>query len=695
MRVEKVDKEKNLILFRKIADIKGKSPTEVIKHNIGRGGFHPREWQIIMDWAEVGKTAVFFNNGGASETCIAGYWYQAYPNGEWWGMSHAEPYMLRSYTGNPEKLAALVTSMLAGQEVVTPCLVDGDKNALQLRTAKVQRMKASLKIQDYNAQRDFVGWGGDDFRALSDMPAFSHVAGVSRIDPEAHGVALADFTGDGQTDFCFFGHGKVGLYAISGNSLNEVSIPYAGGARAAEWADFNGDGKPDLLLATPGGPKLLMNQGSAFADVSGGLPLEPYYNVTAAAWLDYDGDKRPDILVANGFHGLRLYRNLGSDPQAKPPAPVIGKWQYIGPFDYAGGRGFDTVYPPEREINLQAQYEGKGGEKVAWKEGNFPDTQVNNLALFKPEHNNDAVVYLYRELDFGGAVELPIGLGSDDTLTVWLNGQKVLSEHVQRAIVPEQNKLTLKLRPGKNSLLLKVCQGTGQWAFSYVAKPPTAVVPPLFEDVTEKAGLGPGGLFGKLKGDHLAVADVNGDGRADFLYSAGNGALALNTPQGFVEAKDSGLAYVSGNVAPAFADFNGDKLLDLCVPQAGGCKLFAGNGQGKFTDVTAQAGDLAKPLGRPACVSWTDFNKDGKPDLLIGCLKGPNRYLRNAGNGSFIDASAELGLYQRVFNTKGLAAADVNKDGVPDLLLSNDGQDSVVLLGKPLAPRETQVGKNP
>src|SRR5687767_14717159 len=75
MRVEKVDKEKNLILFRKIADLKGKSTVEVIKHNIGRGGFHPREWQNIMDWADVGKTAVFFNNGGSSETCIGTYWY--------------------------------------------------------------------------------------------------------------------------------------------------------------------------------------------------------------------------------------------------------------------------------------------------------------------------------------------------------------------------------------------------------------------------------------------------------------------------------------------------------------------------------------------------------------------------------------------------------------------------------------------
>ena len=62
LRVEKVDKEKNLILFRKVQDLKGTLAGETTKHNIGRGGFHEREWKAIMDWAEPGKTAVFFNN---------------------------------------------------------------------------------------------------------------------------------------------------------------------------------------------------------------------------------------------------------------------------------------------------------------------------------------------------------------------------------------------------------------------------------------------------------------------------------------------------------------------------------------------------------------------------------------------------------------------------------------------------------
>jgi hypothetical protein len=161
VEVTKVNKEKNLIIFKKVEDLKGKHPKDEIKHNIGQRGYHPREWQNVMAWAEAGKRAVFFHNGGASETCTGTYWYQCYPENEWWGLCHAEPFLLRSYCGDADKLAAAVKQMLAGKEVVVPCMVDGNKDNLHLRKAKLQRLKASLKLQEYNPRRDFVAWGGD------------------------------------------------------------------------------------------------------------------------------------------------------------------------------------------------------------------------------------------------------------------------------------------------------------------------------------------------------------------------------------------------------------------------------------------------------------------------------------------------------------------------------------------------------
>jgi hypothetical protein len=99
-----------------------------------------------------------------------------------------------------------------------------------------------------------------------------------------------------------------------GDSLLETTVPgLPDGCRAAVWADYNGDGKPDLLLATTTGPRLYTNLGNGtFRDDTALLPSEPGCNITAAAWIDYDGDGRPDILLATGFHGLRLYRRPAS-----------------------------------------------------------------------------------------------------------------------------------------------------------------------------------------------------------------------------------------------------------------------------------------------------------------------------------------------------------------------------------------------
>jgi hypothetical protein len=545
LRVDKVDKQKNLIIFQKVQDLKGKHPTDIIRHNIGRQGYHPREWQFPMDWAEPGKTAIFFHNGGQSETCIGTYWYQCGLGGEWWNMTHGEPFLLRSFCGKPEKLAAAVTEIVAGKEVVVPSMVDGNKDDLHLRRAKIQRLKASLKIQDYNPKRDFVGWGGEDFRRLLGMPGFTHYSSLTRVDPDAQAISSVDIDGDGKPDLCLVGASRVVLLLNGGESMNEISLPGAGGCRAAVWADYNGDGKPDLLLATLTGPKLFTNLGGGnFRDDTHLLPREPCYDLTAAAWIDYDGDGRPDILLGNGYHGLRLYRNKG-----------------------------------KAEVPAGAKAEG--------------------------------------------------------------------------------------------------------------SQPPTAL---WFEDVSVQVGLGPDGIGGHLKGDTLTVADVNGDGRPDFLYGAGTGMLVLNTSKGFVEVKDSGISYKTGKVGPVFGDFNNDGFPDLFVPQHGTCKLFRNDGTGHFTDVTAQAGDLAKPVGMATCAAWGDVDNDGHLDLVVGCLRGPNRYFRNRGDGTFEDATEAIGLNQRIFNTQAVCLVDLNRDGALDMVFNNEGQESAVLLANPaFAAKRTPV----
>ncbi len=683
MQVEKVDKQANRILYRKVRDIKGQHPSDVLRHNIAQAGFHPREWQNVMAWAEPGKLAIFCYNGGASETCIDMYWYQAYGAGPDWAMSHAEPFLLRSYAGKPEKLAMVVEEIMANREVIVPAMMDGDKNTLHLRTAKVQRLRASLKLMDYNQARDFIGWGSEDFRRISNMPGFSHLASLTRVDPDARGLVAADANGDGAADLLLYGEKKVILVQVDGGALNEVALPYAGGARSASWADYNGDGKPDLLLGAPTGPKLLTNLGKSFRDDSALLPKEPYYNVTAAAWFDHDGDGKPDILLANGFLGLRLYRNPAQAAAAPPKPPKFGPWSFIGGFDNAGGAGFEKAYPPEQGIDLKAKYPARGGQQAEWKPGNFPDGQVHSFLPVLPAHfHNETATYLVREIQAEAACEVPASFGSDDTLTVWCNGQKLIAENVGRGAAADQNLAKLPLKAGKNVLLIKICQGGGEYGFYFAAKEPEQAAGTPFQDVTEKAGLGPDGPVGRLKGDHLLVADLNGDGRQDLFYSTPEGTFLRNTPNGFTLDRGS-LKCKFGGVRPAFGDFDGDGDIDLFVPQENGAKLFRNDGQWKLTEVTAQSGDLAKFAAHATDGAWVDLFKKGRPDLLVSCIGSPNRYFRNLGAGKFQEATGEVGLHRRVLNSRAVAAGDVNKDGVMDVVFNNEGQDPFILLGDP------------
>lgn len=694
MKVASVDRKENRVIYTKVRDLKGTHKHTEIRHNIGKNGFEAREWQTVMNWAEVGKEAVFFHNGGASETCIGMYWYQAYgnandPNNGPWGMSHAEPFLLRSFAGRVDKLVSAITDMQAGKEVIVPCMIDGNKDDLKAARARIQRLKASLKLGDYNPKRDFVGWGGEDFRRLLGLPGFTHISSLTNVGPDVQAISCADFDGDGRLDLCLVGPGRVALLQNGAEAFGEISLPGGGGARAAVWADYNADGLPDLLLAAPAGPRLYTNLGKgAFRDDSHLLPAEPAYNVTCAAWVDQDADGRPDILLGNGFHGLRLYRNKGkSDIE---PALALGQWRYIGPFMNKNRAGFKAVYGPEKEIDYRKKYDGKG-EQVGWVEGQFTDGQVNNLALFKD--NNDGVVYLHREIRCRADMELPVSLGSDDGLVVWLNGTKLLSQDIDRACAPDQARLTLKLKKGKNDLLLKVTQGGGDWAFYFK---PLAEVPPAvtwhFADVSDAVGLGEDGVGGSDKGDALLVCDLDGDGQCDFVYAAGKGVVARGVGGKFVVVTDSGLSFDAGQVGLAVGDYDGDGLPDVIVPQGGGVRLFRNVGKMRFVDVTKAAGLAGPAAGRVTSAAWGDVDGDGHLDLVLGCLRGPNRYLRNKGDGTFEEAGEKLGLPTRIFNTQAVCLADLNNDGALDVVFNNEGQDATVLLGSTdIAAKRTPV----
>ena len=132
---------------------------------------------------------------------------------------------------------------------------------------------------------------------------------------EVRGIAWTDVNGDERVDACVsVQKGNLLLVNQGDGSFREQSADFGlkVGSRAASWADYNGDGHPDLLTHNF---RLFTNVGGRLRDDSKLIRAPKGRNPEGAGWIDYNGDGRPDVLITNGEHGIRLYENTG-----KPPA---------------------------------------------------------------------------------------------------------------------------------------------------------------------------------------------------------------------------------------------------------------------------------------------------------------------------------------------------------------------------------------
>ena len=133
----------------------------------------------------------------------------------------------------------------------------------------------------------------------------------------------------------------------------------------------------------------------------------------------------------------------------------------------------------------------------------------------------------------------------------------------------------------------------------------------------------------------------------------------------------------------AFYDYDNDGWVDLFLVNgwrlegfpAGEephCHLFKNNRDGTFTDVTIGSGlEMKTGWGQACCVG--DFDNDGHDDLFV-TYYGQNVLYRNLGNGKFIDVTQQAGLIQpgpKIRWNSGCTFVDYNRDGHLDLFVAN------------------------
>lgn len=131
----------------------------------------------------------------------------------------------------------------------------------------------------------------------------------------------------------------------------------------------------------------------------------------------------------------------------------------------------------------------------------------------------------------------------------------------------------------------------------------------------------------------------------------------------------------------AVADVDGDGLPDVYfVSQLGGNQLWKNLGNGKFRNITAEAG-VGVPGKISVSATFADIDNDGDQDLYVTTVRGGNMLFENDGHGHFKDITQKSGLGY-VGHSSAAVFFDYDRDGKLDLLLVNVGKYTTDVKGK-------------
>ena len=305
-------------------------------------------------------------------------------------------------------------------------------------------------------------------------------------------------------------------------------------------------------------------------------------------------------------------------------------------------------------------------------EGAFTDVTAGSGVQFRHMASHTSRKYLLETMGAGVAL---FDYDNDGRLDIFFANGAPLSDPTEKTTTPQK-------------------AGSKYWNRLYHQRPDGT-----FEDVTEKAGLqGAGYSLG------VAVGDFDNDGFEDlFVTGYGGNHLYRNNGNGtFTDV--TGIANVAGggfSSSAAWVDLDHDGLLDLvvlryvqwsfddiwcgehregyrayCHPDifpAVAPLVYHNDGKGHFTEIGQKSGISvpAKGLG----IAIADYDRDGKPDIFIANDSMLEHLYRNKGDGTFEESgmAAEVAVDGdgRTYAGMGVDFADYDNDGLPDLVITN------------------------
>ena len=442
-------------------------------------------------------------------------------------------------------------------------------------------------------------------------------------------MVAADFNRDGKADLVVLNSNGV-LSFVEGTGAGAfdapvkiATLPLSSANAIMVAGDFNGDGKVDLALLPPPGKAVQVFLGHGDGTFAGSVKISdglPSAGTLASG--DFNNDGRADIFVA-GTTSVAILLGNGNSTFDKPQVTKTGLTAAAGALaialgDVNGDSHLDVALTDENG-NLQILLGSASGalhpQTVSGVLGNYP-TAPTVIAI----------------ADFNGDGKLDIAAGDGG--------------------FPIQYTYPL----------VCILNGNGDGTFAPAQECQSVILNSFSEILVTNLNGKPGYTF---PADPLILVVNNGNGTfSQTSYSVGGPIL--------------GWPNYSAGGPIALADFNGDGRQDIASANAGGVQvvLSAGGGRVRAPLSIVQAGI---PFGFNVAMNTSDMNRDGYADLILaeywsehGANEPSVAVLLGGPRNSFtLSATAGLGFFAGNWPANPPAIGDFNGDGLLDVAYSS------------------------